>query len=101
MTLSIAEKVALAREAYGEGLGNVREWRTPEAFDWQHEEPDGEFIESGDRLLVGIRSRARGRGSEIEVEQSVFHVVTFRDGKVAKLEIHFDRASATRSLEAG
>ncbi len=85
-----------------EGLGNVREWRTPEAFDWQHEEPDGEFIESGDRLLVGIRSRARGSGSaiELELEQMVFHVVTFRNKKVAKLEIHFDRASATRSLKA-
>lgn len=128
MTLPMEEKVALAREAYGalgrddwdalgkllsqdfelqraggmgmiEGLSEVREFRTPEAFDWQHDEPDGEFIESGDRLLVGIRSRARGSGSAIELEQPVFHVVTFRDGKVARLEVHFDRADAIRSLK--
>lgn len=81
------------------GVAATKEFREPEAFDFQHEEPNGEYIEHGERMFVGIRSRARGSGSAIEYEQPAFHVVTFRDGQVTRLEVHFDRDEALAALK--
>lgn len=82
------------------GFDETRDFRAPDAFEWQREEPAGEFIERGERLFIALRSHARGVGSAIELEQPVYHVITFRDGKVVRLEIYFDRAEALRALES-
>jgi uncharacterized protein len=59
-------------------------------------EPE-EMIESGDNVVVRIHATAQGRGSGIEIENRRWHVYTFRDGTVARLQIYEDRASAMRA----
>ena len=52
------------------------------------------FVDAGNRVLVVMRTVARGRGSSIDVEMDTFGVYTFRDGKIAKLQYFTDRESA-------
>jgi ketosteroid isomerase-like protein len=42
--------------------------------------------------LVLVRTRARGRGSGAEVTIEVAHLITFREGRVSRVEIFTDRA---------
>jgi ketosteroid isomerase-like protein len=61
--------------------------------DWQveiEELTDG----TEDRVLVVARVVARGRGSGVPVLQRVFSAVTVRNGKVARIEDHSERAQA-------
>lgn len=44
-----------------------------------------EFTDAGDKVLVTGRQAARGRQSGADVEQRIFSVWTFRDGKVVAL----------------
>jgi ketosteroid isomerase-like protein len=53
-----------------------------------------EFVDAGDRVLVAMRTIARGRGSSIDVEMETFGVYTFRDGKILKLQYFTNRDSA-------
>ena len=86
------------------GLGTLHGSETvvgfaePDAFEWQRLEPQGEFIEEGDKVFVALLNRVRGRGSEIEMEQPVFHVATLRDGRIARIVVHFDRTEALEDL---
>jgi ketosteroid isomerase-like protein len=45
-----------------------------------------------DEYLVLVRTRARGRGSGAEVTIEVAHLITFREGRVSRVEIFADRA---------
>jgi hypothetical protein len=64
-----------------------------ESFELEAEE----FIDAGDKVVVLLKIRARGRGSEIEIEGRAAHVWTVRDGKAIRLEMYIDPA---RALEA-
>ncbi len=80
------------------GSETVAAFAQPEAFEWQRLEPQGEFLEQGDKILIALLGRVRGQGSEIEVEQPVFHVVTVREGRVGRIAVHFDRTEALADL---
>ena len=56
-----------------------------------------EFIDAGDRVVVDVLSRARGRTSGVEVERKTTQVWTFRQDKVVRFETFTERA---RALEA-
>jgi ketosteroid isomerase-like protein len=58
--------------------------------------PD-EFIDAGDRVVVPIELRARGKETGIEVEQRLVQVWSVRDGKAAGIEIY---ATLEEALEA-
>jgi ketosteroid isomerase-like protein len=79
------------------GQEALRQFSGPDAFEWQTLTPEG-FVERGDRLLVSITARARGRGSGIELVERAFHVVTIQDGKVARIEVYFNEADAHEAL---
>ena len=70
----------------------VREWLTQ----WQEYRVTGEnFQEVGaDKVLVSGRQIAIGHRSGVAVESPAFAVWTFRQGKVVKLSLHYDRANA-------
>ena len=53
-----------------------------------------DFVETGDRVFVAMRTFARGRESSIDVEMDTFGVYTFRDDKISKLQYFTNRESA-------
>jgi uncharacterized protein len=72
-----------------------RDWF--EAFDQFRIEPE-DFIVQGDRVLVPMRQRARGKGSGLEIEERFFQLFTLRDQKVFRFEEHADEADARKAL---
>jgi ketosteroid isomerase-like protein len=54
-----------------------------------------EIIDAGDEVAVSVtRHRGRGRGSGIEMDFEVFYVQRGRDGKLARVEMYFNREQA-------
>ena len=56
-----------------------------------------EIIDAGERVVIAILISGRGRGSEIDVEASWFHVVTPRDDKVVRIEWYASREVALKA----
>ncbi len=56
-----------------------------------------EFTAVGDKVVVRGRHRARGTESGIVVEEPETHVVTFRQGKVVRVEMFRDEEEALRA----
>ena len=83
-----------------EGADAVIGFAAPEVFEEQRFEIAGEIAERGDRLLVPLQVRARGTGSTVEIEQAVWHVAVVRDGRIARLEVFFDREQALTAFGA-
>ena len=57
----------------------------------------GEIIDAGEKVVIAIHMSGRGRGSGIDVEADLFHVVTARDDKAVRIEWY---ASRDEALEA-
>jgi uncharacterized protein len=55
-------------------------------------------IARGDRVLVTMRQRARGKGSGVEIEERVYQLFTLRDGKVFRFEEYSEEAGALNAL---
>jgi ketosteroid isomerase-like protein len=55
-------------------------------------------IAKGDRVLVTMRQRARGKGSGLEVEQRFYQLFTLRDGKVFRFEEYSGETDALKAL---
>jgi ketosteroid isomerase-like protein len=53
-----------------------------------------EFIDRGDYLIVAYRFGGRARHTGLDVEFSFVHLITLRDGKVTRLEVHRTKAQA-------
>jgi uncharacterized protein len=61
----------------------MTDWGEPWA-EWSLEPQ--EFIDAGDRVVVVLRMKARGRGSGVEIDREDSLVYDFRDGKVVRLD---------------
>jgi ketosteroid isomerase-like protein len=48
----------------------------------------------GDTMLIALRVRGRGVGSEVPIEQRSWHVVTWREGRVIRLRAFLREAEA-------
>jgi len=70
------------------GPDAVREMWTRWNDGWERLDMDGEeIVDAGDKVLVVMHYRGRGRMSGVAVDQRVFEVHTFRDGKcVSKVD---------------
>jgi len=53
-----------------------------------------EFLDAGDKVLVGITARGRLRGSAASVEERWWMVSTFRGREVVRIEMFPERAEA-------
>jgi ketosteroid isomerase-like protein len=53
-----------------------------------------ELIDAGDRVLVGITVRGRGKQSGVESGWHLWHLWTLRDGKIVRGEGFTARADA-------
>jgi ketosteroid isomerase-like protein len=75
----------------------VREYMASLHEDWEtfHHEPE-QFIDAGDKVVVFVRTCARGRASGADVELRVAHVLTFGGGKCLGYVSYRDREEARR-----
>ena len=54
--------------------------------------------ESGDDDVVALVDvRARGRGSQFDIEEEIADVLTFRDDRIIRLRLHVTRDEALRA----
>ncbi len=75
-------------QAAADYLETVGDWRV---------EPEEVIDGTQDRVLVMARVVARGKGSGAPVLQPTFSAVTVRNGKVARIEDHTERAIAAEA----
>jgi ketosteroid isomerase-like protein len=66
-----------------------------EAFEGLTIEPE-EFIDAGDRVVVPVRLGGRARHTGLEIEFRFVHVLTVRQGKLARVDVY---ATKTEALE--
>jgi uncharacterized protein len=59
-------------------------------------EPE-EFIEAGDKVVVMVHLRARGKGSRFEIQERMADVFTFDNGKIVRFRFYVDRDVALQS----
>jgi ketosteroid isomerase-like protein len=52
---------------------------------------------NGDRVFAWVRVVGHGAGSGLHVDMRLAHVVTFRDGKIARVEVYYDRSEALKA----
>jgi ketosteroid isomerase-like protein len=66
--------------------------------DWAEWEAEiRKVTENGDRVLVETRIRAVGEKSRIELRGRTFHVFTFRDGRIVRMQDFIEPADAKRA----
>jgi hypothetical protein len=53
-----------------------------------------EVIDNGDKVVMAVRYRGRGRGSGVEVNDRLFEVHTFRDGQCVRKVDFRERSEA-------
>jgi ketosteroid isomerase-like protein len=84
--------IVRGREAATEALRDY--WETFEDFQVKLQEV---LYADEDRVVTAVQDGGRMRGSDAEVWNDLFHVWTFRDGKVVRISSHTDKS---RALEA-
>ncbi|MDQ3935523.1 MAG: nuclear transport factor 2 family protein [Actinomycetota bacterium] len=57
-----------------------------------------EWIDAGDRVVVPIRFGGRARYTGMDVAFEVVHVVTLRDGRVARTDMYREKEEALRAV---
>lgn len=77
------------------GHDGVRAYMESLQEDWEgfRHEPE-EFLDAGDKVVALLHTYARGRGSGVEVEVPVAHVLTFKAGKCMGYVSYHDRVEA-------
>jgi ketosteroid isomerase-like protein len=96
-TFGLAEP--MRADSYEEFVDEMRKWLgawgRPLTIDAD------EMVESGDRILVMVRWKGRGKGSGVAMEAAGGHLWTFRDGLVVRCEVYRDRDEAQAALDRG
>ena len=72
---------------------------TFDTFDLVEFEPE-RFVEAGDRVVVVIRMRGRGKESGVPVEDRIAHLWTLREGKAWRLQVYSDPEQAITEAHA-
>jgi ketosteroid isomerase-like protein len=82
--------------------GLTAAWRDVLAA-WEGFRIHTERVVAGDPgvYVLLIRLLARGKGSGVMTDAEVANVVTMRDGRIARLEMHWDRDAALAAAGAG
>ena len=83
--------------------GVLEEWRRGEflsAWDDLTIDNDGVFAGEDGRHVLLLRLTGRGRGSGMQVAAEGANVVLLRDGRIARLEMFWDREAALRAAGA-
>ena len=84
-----------AEESPTQGHDAVRASLVRWKSEWdEYEMLPEEFEQTGDRVLVAVSFRARGRASGIEVDARLYDVYTLRDGKIIRMDQFTQRSEA-------
>ena len=87
------------------GHKGVRQWYADANAEWDRlDVTPEEFVEGDGVVVVGMRAVGLGKGSHIEVEAHIWHVIELADGRIFRLRGFGDRAEALRAAglkEAG
>lgn len=82
-------------EVPSHGHDGVRAYLERWESEWEElETTPEEFIDAGDRVLVTVHFRGRGRGSGIEVDARLYEVYALRDGKIVRMDEFTVRSEA-------
>ena len=96
--VEVWESPELPGELAGKGLGNLvrANENLLESFEEWSIEPE-RFFDLGERVLVFVCFRVRGKGSGVQVDAPLAYLLTLRDGKVIEWGLFGDR---NKALEA-
>ena len=83
------------------GHDGVRAFWTAWLQAWESLEFHTDTEEVGDRVVVEVRQRNRGRASGVEIEFHYFQVFTVHDGKVTAVHVAPGRADALAASDPG
>jgi ketosteroid isomerase-like protein len=80
------------------GCDQYRSWISSylESWEYYREFPE-ELIPAGDRVVVHVRSEARGAGSGVPVVERHAEVHTLRDGRIVEVRIYPSFAEALKA----
>ncbi|MGH2984459.1 MAG: nuclear transport factor 2 family protein [Solirubrobacterales bacterium] len=80
------------------GIENVMRWFESGLEVWEsvRQVPE-EFRKVGDKVVVLVRTRAKERGSGVELSEPWAHVCTLRDGRIIRLEQFRNREQALKA----
>lgn len=56
-----------------------------------------ELVDVGEQVLARTRHRGRGKGSGADVEQEIFQLWTFSDGKIVRARMYYEEAGALKA----
>ena len=77
------------------GVAGVREFFRDWLRDFDDFRADAlDLLDLGDRILFTVHDRATGKGSGVTIERHHAQVWTFRDGKVARIDVFDSREAA-------
>ncbi len=69
------------------GHEGVRSWYEDTTEPWSELEAEPErFIDAGERTVVVVALHARVPGGQVDLGSKIAHVVTFRDGRIVRLD---------------
>jgi ketosteroid isomerase-like protein len=92
----VVEMVAAATPRGQERVAQyLRGWL--ESWTAYHARPE-EFVQSGDDVAALVQLRARGKGSQFDIEEEMADVFALRDGRIARLRLYVRRGEALDSL---
>jgi ketosteroid isomerase-like protein len=80
------------------GVEAVREFRKSAPWEELEFEADEVLDVGDDRVLVLVRTHAKGKSSGVAVEQEVAHVLTIRDGCLVHFKVYPDREQALSAV---
>jgi ketosteroid isomerase-like protein len=78
-----------------QGHAGVRTYLASLSEEWEEfrQEPE-RFFDAGEAVVAFLHTYARGRGSGVEVDVRVAHVITFEGGSCIKSVSYLDRSEA-------
>ncbi len=80
------------------GHTGLRQWYTDATGEWDRlDVAPEEFIEGDGVVVVGLRAVGLGKGSHVEVDARIWHVIELADGKIFRLRGFGDRGEALRA----
>jgi ketosteroid isomerase-like protein len=92
----VVEMVAAATPRGQERVAQyLRGWL--ESWTAYHARPE-EFVQSGDDVAALIHLRARGKGSQFDIEEEMADVFALREGRISRLRLYVRRGEALESL---